>query len=38
MKRNSILIVVGVIAVGAIGYGIFKSIKNAREDKANNKK
>ncbi len=35
MKRNSILIVVGVIAIGAIGYGVFKSIQNAREDKKN---
>jgi len=32
MKRNAILVVVGVIAVGAIGYAIFKSMKNARED------
>jgi preprotein translocase subunit Sss1 len=33
MKKNAILVVVGVIAVGAIGFAIFKSIKNAREEK-----
>lgn len=33
MKRNALLVVVGVIAVGAIGYAIFKSVKNARESK-----
>jgi preprotein translocase subunit Sss1 len=35
MKRNAILAVVGVIAIGAIGYAVFKSIKNAREEKNN---
>jgi preprotein translocase subunit Sss1 len=33
MKRNAILVVVGVIAIGAIGFAVFKSIKNARENK-----
>jgi len=33
MKRNTILVVVGVIAIGAIGYAVYKSIKNAREEK-----
>jgi uncharacterized membrane protein YebE (DUF533 family) len=33
MKRNTILVVVGVIAIGAIGYAVYKSIKNAREQK-----
>ena len=33
MKRNALLVVVGVIAVGAIGYAIFKSVKNARDAK-----
>jgi uncharacterized membrane protein YebE (DUF533 family) len=32
MKRNSILLVVGVIAIGAIGYAVYKSIKNARDN------
>lgn len=31
MNRNALLVVVGVIAVGAIGFAIFKSVKNARE-------
>lgn len=35
MNRNSILLIVGVIAVGAIGFAVFKSIKNAREEKQN---
>jgi len=34
MKRNALLMVVGVIAVGAIGYAVFQSIKNARDAKA----
>jgi hypothetical protein len=33
MKRNSLLLVVGVIAIGAIGYAVFKSVKNARDAK-----
>lgn len=33
MKRNSLIMVVGVIAIGAIGYAIYKSIKNAQENK-----
>lgn len=33
MKRNAILVVVGVIAIGAIGYAVMKSIQNAREEK-----
>lgn len=33
MKRNAILLVVGVIAIGAIGYAVMKSVKNAREEK-----
>jgi len=33
MKRNTILVVVGVIAIGAIGYAVYKSIQNAREEK-----
>jgi uncharacterized membrane protein YebE (DUF533 family) len=33
MKKNSILVVVGVIAIGAIGYAVYKSIKNARDSK-----
>jgi hypothetical protein len=33
MNRNAILVVVGVIAVSAIGFAIFKSIKNARESR-----
>jgi preprotein translocase subunit Sss1 len=34
MKRNALLMVVGVIAVGAIGFAVYKSIKNARDAKA----
>jgi hypothetical protein len=33
MKRNALLLVVGVIAIGAIGYAVMKSIKNARDAK-----
>jgi hypothetical protein len=33
MTRNSIIMVVGVIAIGAIGYAVYNSIKNARENK-----
>lgn len=33
MKRNSLLLVVGVIAIGAIGYAVYKSITNARDAK-----
>jgi preprotein translocase subunit Sss1 len=33
MKRNALLVVVGVIAIGAIGYAVFKSVKNARDAK-----
>lgn len=33
MKRNAILVVVGVIAIGAIGYAVMQSVKNAREEK-----
>jgi preprotein translocase subunit Sss1 len=33
MKTNSIIMVVGVIAIGAIGFAVYKSIKNARENK-----
>ena len=33
MKRNALLVVVGVIAIGAIGYAVFKSVKNARDSK-----
>lgn len=33
MKKNALLVIVGVIAVGAIGFAVFKSIKNARESK-----
>jgi preprotein translocase subunit Sss1 len=36
MKRNALLAVVGVIAVGAIGYAVYKSIKNNRDAKKNN--
>jgi preprotein translocase subunit Sss1 len=35
MKKNSILLVVGIIAVGAVGYAIYKSITNARDAKDN---
>jgi len=35
MKRNSLLIVVGVIAVGAIGFAVYKSITNAKDAKNN---
>lgn len=35
MNRNAILVVVGVIAIGAIGFAVFQSIKNARENKEN---
>jgi preprotein translocase subunit Sss1 len=35
MKRNSLLLVVGVIAIGAIGYAVYKSITNARDAKDN---
>jgi len=35
MKRNALLMVVGVIAVGAIGYAVYKSITNARDAKDN---
>jgi preprotein translocase subunit Sss1 len=30
MKNNSLLIVVGVIALGSIGFIVYQSIKNAR--------
>jgi hypothetical protein len=33
MNRNALLVVVGVIAIGAIGYAVFKSVKNARDAK-----
>jgi uncharacterized membrane protein YebE (DUF533 family) len=33
MKKNAILVVVGVIAIGAIGYAVYKSIQNARDSK-----
>jgi uncharacterized membrane protein YebE (DUF533 family) len=34
MKKNSILLVVGIIAVGAVGYAIYKSIKNAQDSQS----
>jgi len=34
MKKNALLMIVGVIAVGAIGFAVYKSIKNARDAKA----
>jgi preprotein translocase subunit Sss1 len=33
MNRNALLVVVGVIAIGAIGYAVFKSVQNARDAK-----